>query len=647
MTNKKSKTHPAFTRLEQPVADRLLAYRSKLLSDDQSAAWTDDLRVAVALVPPTDTKDALALCSTAARFLADMAPPTALGLADVFTAERINRWLALAEASGRPFSTVKLARIRLEYIRRSLAGSPQRHITSTKTAEAAATFSDRLLTSMVATCSLAGLPTLAAFVACVGAGVGFDLLRGGSCSADGSKFVDQHGQTHRVVARWQELARSTCASVVDEAAALRLISLLPDSHPVAFEAQLHATFLAQVASLHIPLATTMRLYGIHHSQLGRMVATTLGQKVTDEQRRLLRDGSGAIAVCPATSTLGSNPPASGVSGGVRVKRLTASEMRRRAKRAAERGATVPEFSDVVRPLIEGYVPDSMDDATWQVVGPVLREVLARAEVGTVESFRKFRGALAAYLLWRHEHREGISLDVVMRASAIDDYVAHGMGEYSQKTRLDYRTRLDALARRVNPGSHNPIRLSMPRPGVQSGYTLAEEATLRRVALTQRSLKIRQRLCGFIGLGAGCGLDPSDLRQLYVRDVRDLDEDGIEVHVHGSKPRLVMVRRVYEASVRVAIAARRPNERVVGGSEADRAVTSRIVENADLWDSPNISAARLRTTWLSWLIQQPVPLALILDASGLRSAHTLSEIVALLPGEADANADLSYLRGEAL
>ena len=102
MTNENSKTHPAIARLEAPVARRLLAYRSKRLSDTQADAWLDDLKVAVAGVPPTDVEDAIALASTGARFLADTDAPTALALVDVFTPVRIDRALAAADAAGRP-----------------------------------------------------------------------------------------------------------------------------------------------------------------------------------------------------------------------------------------------------------------------------------------------------------------------------------------------------------------------------------------------------------------------------------------------------------------------------------------------------------------------------------------------------------------
>jgi hypothetical protein len=63
----------------------------------------------------------------------------------------------------------------------------------------------------------------------------------------------------------------------------------------------------------------------------------------------------------------------------------------------------------------------------------------------------------------------------------------------------------------------------------------------------------------------------------------------------------------------------------------RNIVGAIVEKADLFDdAPHIEASRLRSTWLTTLMTERIPINVILDAAGLKSARTLTELVATLP-----------------
>ncbi|CAB4600120.1 unannotated protein [freshwater metagenome] len=77
-----------------------------------------------------------------------------------------------------------------------------------------------------------------------------------------------------------------------------------------------------------------------------------------------------------------------------------------------------------------------------------------------------------------------------------------------------------------------------------------------------------------------------------------------------------------------------------GREATNPV-GRAVENIESFDdTPAIDVARLRSTWLSWLMSEPVPLRIVMHTAGLKSARTLADLLPHLPASSD---DLGWLR----
>lgn len=59
--------------------------------------------------------------------------------------------------------------------------------------------------------------------------------------------------------------------------------------------------------------------------------------------------------------------------------------------------------------------------------------------------------------------------------------------------------------------------------------------------------------------------------------------------------------------------------------------ARVIADAQLFDDvPKVDMRRLRTTWITWLVTERIPLDIILSASGLTSARTLIDMIATLP-----------------
>jgi len=146
----------------------------------------------------------------------------------------------------------------------------------------------------------------------------------------------------------------------------------------------------------------------------------------------------------------------------------------------------------------------------------------------------------------------------------------------------------------------------------------------------------------VGLCGGAGLNPTDLRDLRCRHIVDHGTDGIEIDIPGKNPRDVWVRHDYEDLVRIATDGRRPGVLVIGTKANRSNITGNIIDKAEiLGDVPHIEAARLRSTWLAWLITRPIPLNVILDAAGLKTARTIVDLIAYLP---DPASNAIHLRG---
>lgn len=261
------------------------------------------------------------------------------------------------------------------------------------------------------------------------------------------------------------------------------------------------------------------------------------------------------------------------------------------------------------------------------IKPFLHEVITASTLSGGESVRKHcthLSELAAYALDR-----GMPLDLptVMTTPFIDEYVRLGMADSSDRLKAGRRTRLLALAANVNPGPNSPAR---PTPlghvSVKPCYTPTELAVIRRVCQAQPTAIKTRDLSIVVGLGAGAGGDSVDLRALNVRHVEDLGELGLQVRFQGPRPRLVPVRFAFEAIVRSTVAGRNPNELLLGKKQDRRNTAARAVEVAALYKVPHIEPARLRATWLADLMTDTVPIGLILQAAGLKSARTLAELL---------------------
>lgn len=328
-----------------------------------------------------------------------------------------------------------------------------------------------------------------------------------------------------------------------------------------------------------------------------------------------------------------------------AKKMSKAAMRRARKQLVEQRNREPDpLPDELEAVLDGYAPDRLEPEQWQRIQPLWLRVLRSTQLTGAESLRKHRSTLAYYLAWCEDSGLDLTVGETMKFSLIDEYIKTGLGHIKKKSRGDYRSRLRTDAQHANPGPDAPRHQQIGYSSVSAPYSRDEMLDIRFVALNQRSRRVRRQLCAVVGLGRGGGLDAQDLRHLYVRDIDDRGKDGIWVTVGGNRPRTVVIRRGWEDLVRAGIEGLRPGELVLGKKRDRRNIAGRVVEDATvLGDTPHIEQARLRSTWLVDLMTDRVPIAVILTAAGLRSARTLTDLVAHIDHDQGAT---DGLRGEA-
>jgi hypothetical protein len=293
-------------------------------------------------------------------------------------------------------------------------------------------------------------------------------------------------------------------------------------------------------------------------------------------------------------------------------------------RDAEVASSLPGDAAAV---IESYASATIPAVRMAVIRPFLLAVMTLSGLAGRESVRKHCkhvSELAAYALDR-----GLPLDPasVLTTALIDEHVRLGMPGDQEPNRAERRRRLLSLARTVNPGPTAPARLApIPHSPVKACYLPSERAVIIRVAASQPTEARRRALSAVVGLGFGAGCDSVDLRHMRVGCIQDDGDSGLLVRVLGPRPRAVPVRRDCEALVRAAVAGRPPGGLLIGVKEDRRNTAAQAVERAALYRVPRIEQSRMRSTWLAELMTDAVPIGLIMQAAGLRSARTLADLL---------------------
>ena len=645
MTTHAKDLNNALNHLDSKIAERIRRYRPRRLTDEQATWWLDDVRLLAALVPPTDVEDAISMMGAGCRFLLESGADNTKPTSAWFTALRVESWLGQLVASGSTTETVRKIGFRLAYLRRASLGAPVRKYVRDRRVGVRGLTESEL--SDVHTRLDVHSQEFGAWLAIIAAGLHPRDLTGASfvATTDGVEVVGADGRRFAVLVEFAALAHPLVGVTLKVGAWRRMQEILRADalHVTAHSAA--STFAVRAFDGRSPMVMVVRERGLGDGSLRSASRAVLATPSPCWDPQILR-GAGIVSSA-STGTLVSDPSVSGEPRRQRLqKRFSRAEARRRLAETQQRAATLPTLTPTASALLDGYMPTEIDATLWSELAPVHREIIARSGIVSPDAIRKARSVLAQFLAFRQSQGESLDVTKVCTVAAVDAYFARGMTDFAARTRNDYRTRLDRIVRAVNPGPDAPPKIKSKYYKVRPGYNDAEQAAMRRIAARQPRAGLKRQASAIVGLACGAGLDASDLRHLFCRQIIDQGDTGIEVTIAGTNARRVWVRREYEDLVRIGINGVSADHTLFGrGTEARNGING--VLNALVYVEKGLTfdAARMRTTWLAWLVTQPVSLRTILDVSGLQSARTLAEIIAVLPPTAPPEVR-ALLRGEA-
>ena len=609
---------------------RLARYNPQRLTTLQRDSMLADIRAAVLAAKPNDSREAVRWMTYVTGFIHDVAPETGGSFDHYFTDAMISTWVSRSVLAGKAQHALNTRRGALKRILRAhrglAVGKEAQPSRQRMTAPLALVDAQRLHLA----CTKDSRSALRGFAAHVLCGV--------PAGTRGAHFVD-NDETTIVSAKGTWVAAPIGRAranldddyLIDEDwRALKDVANTLGLH-LSWSVATQTFRLLAVSDQSLPLGERFERYGLSSVAVDAICPYLVNDQKWEMSRDLLR-GTPIAAVCATsrTSALSGRPRIRGPKEGGQVltrktsraaaKRLSDQRIAEKAQRAAK-AAPIEDY-------LAAFVPDQ-DDAVWESIAATVRETVARSQLSNIQAAKAHAVTLTAFLRWRASVGQSTTPADALTFATIDAYHVHGMPDLGERSRRDYRSRLRHMAVRVHASVDAPPSLRLGHNQVNPGYTPGEEATLRRVALTQSQPEVRRRLCAIVGFCAGAGLSSSELRALQRGDVA-IDDDGtITVNVRGDRPRRTAVRRLYERHVAVALAGLKPGQTVLPVLKSSSPITV-ILKEADLFgDSPDIDTRRLRTTWITWLMTQRIPLQLAFEASGLQSARTFYDQLAHL------------------
>lgn len=267
---------------------------------------------------------------------------------------------------------------------------------------------------------------------------------------------------------------------------------------------------------------------------------------------------------------------------------------------------------------------------WNANEDLIVEIMRRAHIRGVESFKKKLRVVAMFVTWAMESAYESDLKELLTDFTINNWIRLGLPDVNDQTKATYRAHLRVIASHANPTHTAPPKPERVRHlEIRAPYTADEINVMIRAARNQHHEAFTGQLLVCLSLGLGAGLDAVDLKDLAIGHIRDHGDDGIEITIPGQRPRTVWLIRQYEQLLREGLGVL-PSHGPLVCPETSRqrgpvsALYSQIRQVGR--DSVHFEQGRMRATWLCTLMNMPVPLAVLLQAAGLESARSLADLL---------------------
>lgn len=352
-------------------------------------------------------------------------------------------------------------------------------------------------------------------------------------------------------------------------------------------------------------------------------------EVSDQTAKVTVTSHKNLAALPATA------------GKPMSRRAVLAHARQMADRAKpEQVAPTPQVAAHIAKALADYTPSPRNRAAWSAnLGLAHRLVLgyqppSARNAGLVCSH--VAGFLSWYSTWPGRGASGPVTAEELTEDVVEAWVR--AATQSDRSRATIRSTMRRAIRSLYPG-RAPLKVA--HKPIAAPYSADEMLMWRRLAAAQPTPARTARVSFLVGLGAGAGLDASDLRNITAEALTEVwlgtAEPVLMVTISNPRrPRTVPVRADYAALVRRALAlhsqlGKAPSDLIVGQVRDRINVVNafhRTVRTAT--DDLMVQLARLRNTWLVATMCAPVSLADLLRAAGLVSSRTMTDLLCYCP-----------------
>lgn len=325
--------------------------------------------------------------------------------------------------------------------------------------------------------------------------------------------------------------------------------------------------------------------------------------------------------------------------------------RRLAAQYREQSSSSPKpLSKDQTSYVQSFVCKSVKPEERDVAKKAFVEIMGRAaHIKSMANFRKNSSAVSGLIAWAIKMNRSLLWSDLMNHEVIHDYTrSWQLSGYTDNKAHELRN-LKLLASNLNPGLSAPPRMqAIGHRAVAKPYSAVEMAAIVRIVQVQPSEELTRQLAFILGACRGAGAAATELRDLTGSSIEDLGEAGILITLgSGEHRRTIPIRKDWEKMMRCGIEGLKPNSLALGKIHNRRNIAGEIFERTVGLGSnaPKLDSSRLRTTYIAELMSEAIPIQVILHATGLLSARTLTDLACSFTQD-EMNAHFGVLQGRA-
>lgn len=308
-------------------------------------------------------------------------------------------------------------------------------------------------------------------------------------------------------------------------------------------------------------------------------------------------------------------------------------------------ATIPAEDDVSR-TIESYEPLLRLPAdVRQEIESFVRLAVQDSQQPTPRAASCALVALTRLTVWGWTVGYPLERHVLLHRRVIAQFANDGCSDMKQTSRATYRSRLFAISDSLLEAPHRFV----PIPGIGKGkgvapYSERDIADLRSWASGQGTEARRVNATILLALGLGAGLPAVEIGTVRALDVI-VDAHGVLIDPPGDRRRTIPVLAEWEEPIAALVRAIMRKDQWLFRPQRRCEKSVNLVSNfVGTSTSPpfQITAQRLRATWLVRHMAAGTPINLLVKVAGLESSEGLSRYVEYVP-DIDVSAARRRLR----